>query len=535
MNNSIPPSSNEELCCFPYGVGHGDEGVCLLIKIGPYKIMLDCGLEDLTPLINQQDPPCDLVFCSHAHRDHGWGLWEFHQAFPQIPIYGSEVTSQLLPLNWLDKPTETTSFCQALPWRYPIEFQDGLTAELFPAGHLPGAAAILLTYGGFYQTYRLLYTGDFFLSNSKLVEGLPLDILRTSHPDVLILEGTYGTTRYPHRRQQENRLMERIHQAICQQQSVLLAAPPLGLSQELLILLRSHHLFTGKDLDIWVEHTIAEGCDAYIKLLDTFPTSVQNFARHQALFWDDKVKPYVKRWPPEELENYRHPSIILIDRWTDWLEEIIDDQWLVLVPSHDRTWIQLTQSTTLQVETYILAEHGDGAATTQLIHNLRPKHVVFVHGSPTYLNDLTALEELQSRYHLHSPSAQTLVELPIGDTFVQPLPPIDSNYEGELTELDRVINILLPDTITSDPRWHNFADTGLIEARWQGEDIVLRSISQRELINQTQQVKYNAAVKCCNNCSYQKINRCDNLHSPLYGFKVSPEGYCPHFQWRDHT
>jgi Cft2 family RNA processing exonuclease len=66
------------------------------------------------------------------------------------------------------------------------------------------------------------YTGDFFLSNSRLVEGLPLEALRGLEPDVLIVEGSYGTARHPHRRNQENNLAERINQAIAGAKSVLM-------------------------------------------------------------------------------------------------------------------------------------------------------------------------------------------------------------------------------------------------------------------------------------------------------------------------
>jgi len=57
------------------------------------------------------------------------------------------------------------------------------------------------------------------------------------------------------------------------------------------MLLRSHHNFTGRDLDIWVDGTVATGCDAYLELLSHLPASVQNFARHQPLFWDERVRP----------------------------------------------------------------------------------------------------------------------------------------------------------------------------------------------------------------------------------------------------
>ncbi len=140
--------AGSELECLPYSVQHHDEGVCLLVKMGPHRILLDCGLEDISSLtrglsksVRGASPPlpADLVLVSHAHPDHARGLLALHNAFPKLPIYGSEVTSKLLPLNWQDQePQKISQFCHALPLRSPVEFQEGLVAELFPAGHLPG-------------------------------------------------------------------------------------------------------------------------------------------------------------------------------------------------------------------------------------------------------------------------------------------------------------------------------------------------------------------------------------------------------------
>ncbi len=531
-----------ELECFPYGVHHNDEGMCLLVRMGPHRILLDCGLKDISELVKglkksakrgSSPLPADLVLVSHAHPDHARGLLALHKAFPLLPIYASEVTSKLLPLNWQDRDSnEISQLCQALPLRSPVEFKDGLVAELYPAGHLPGAVAILLTYTTQQRSYKLLYTGDFFLSNSRLVEGLRLEELRGLELDVLIIEGTYGTSRHPHRRNQENQLAERINRAIADRHSVLLPTPALGLGQELLMLLRSHHHFTGRDINIWVDGTVATGCDAYLELLPHLPPSVQNFARHQPLFWDERVRPRVRRLQPE----YRHtvgntPCIVLTDSTID-LDEYCQlgmNSWVILSP--EKTHIQLNKTYPGQtsVETYLLAQHSDGPGTTQLIHNLRPQHVIFVHGSPGYLADLTSLEELQNRYHVHSPAGGTLVELPIGDTFLQPAAP-ETNYEGELTELGTVITITLPDAVTADPRWQQFGDTGLIEARWQGEEIVLRGLSQRELLNQNSDRFIWSDVDCCGTCRHQRGQRCWNPASPLYNFKVTLEGYCPAFE-----
>ncbi|WP_152540486.1 MBL fold metallo-hydrolase [Aphanizomenon flos-aquae] len=546
MNNiSIDAGTTaNELECFPYSVQHQDEGVCLLVRMGPHRIMLDFGLTNISPVAQEMTQsahhgiPADLVLISHAHPDHARGLLTLHQAFPLLPIYASEVTTKLLPLNWLDEELSgIVSFCQALPLRSPVEIRENLIVELFPAGHLPGAVAILLTYHTPNRDYKLLYTGDFFLSNSRLVEGLRLDELRGLNLDVLLIEGSYGTSRHTHRRNQENQLAERIHRAISssgteKNNSIILPTPALGLGQELLMLLRSHHHFTGRDLDIWVDGAVAAGCDAYLELLPHLPAAVQNFARHQPLFWDDRVKPRVRRLKPENLASLgTSPCIVLTDSSADLRKycQYNTGNWLILLPEKIDLPVNPEYLAPTKFESYLLAQHSDGPGTTQLIHNLRPQHVIFVHGSPSYLADLTCLEELQNRYHVHSPAAGTLVELPIGETFLQPAAP-ETNYEGELTELGTVITITLPDTVTADPRWRQFADTGLIEARWQGEDLVLRGLSPRELVNPNHLRPNSGDVECCGSCRYQRGQRCWNPAAPLYNFKVTLDGYCPAFE-----
>jgi Cft2 family RNA processing exonuclease len=533
-----------ELVCLPYSVQHQDEGVCLLVRMGPHSILLDCGLTNISSLMTgltkparrgKSPLPADVVLISHAHPDHARGLIALHQAFPLLPIYASEVTCKLLPLNWLSQDEGMATFCQALPLRSPIEIAENLVVEFFPAGHLPGAVVILLTYTTQQRAYKLLYTGDFFLSNSRLVEGLRLEELRSLKLDVLIIEGSYGTARHPHRRHQENQLAERINRAIADSYAILLPTPSLGLGQELLMLLRSHHYFTGRDLNIWVDGDVARGCDAYLELLPHLPHAVQNFARHQPLFWDERVRPRVRRLQPDDLDTLgTSPDIVLTDLTTDLgkyfpIEQLGQRNWLILLPEKINIHLNPEFLPSSLIETYLLAQHSDGPGTTQLIHNLRPQHVVFVHGSPTYLADLTSLEELQNRYHVHSPAAHILVELPIGETFLQPAVP-ENGYEGELAELGTTVTITLPEIITHDPRWREFADTGLVEARWQGEELVLRGLSQRELLNQSSDRHFWSELDCCGNCKYQRGQRCWNPSSPLYNFKITLEGFCPAFE-----
>jgi Cft2 family RNA processing exonuclease len=564
-----------ELECIPFGTGHAKEGVCVLLRMGPYRILCDCGLSDLQSLLPASslfdlerstdlapECPVDFVICSHAHSDHARGLLALHTAFPPLPIYMSEVTAQLLPLNWpsILEPRNPLSFGQPLPWRIPTELAPGLTIELYPAGHLPGAAACLLSYTpqgkGEERVYTAFYTGDFLLSNSRLVDGLPLSELRGLTPDVLILEGSFGTARHPHRRQQENRFTERVIQAVGQGKSVIIPVPILGLAQELLMLMRSHHTFTGKNLDIWVEDSIAQGCDAYLDLLPNLPPTVQNFAQHQALFWDERVRPRVRRLGTEGWRSppLNSPCIVLVSETANLQDYCTQTEhpWLVLLPEHRlheqpalalgtegdspdpsplTAWETLLQSGTISIDTFLLAEHCDGSGTTQLIHNLRPQHVVFMHGSPEYLADLISLEELANRYHLHSPRVGNRLELPVGEGLILPTiaTGIDAAFDGAVHELETEIIATLPRQLMEDARWRSFADTGLIEATWQGELLVLRGISQRELLMKTYRTR-EPFFKGCINCKHYRSQRCWNSQSSLYGSKVAPEGFCPVFE-----
>lgn len=544
-------SSSLPLSCFVYAAGHEDEGVCLLLNIGKYRILLDCGLEDLQVLLKQDQFPADLVFCSHAHEDHCRGLLQLHQAYPKLPIYTSEVTAKLLPFHWIDEDIDKDNsgnldWCQTLPWRSPKNINIDLQIELIPAGHLPGASAIIITYTTPDRSYKVMYTGDFSVSNFQLVEGLSIENLRGLAPDVLILEGSYGTVRHPHRRLQEKQLMDRVNLALAQGKNILLPVHPIGLGQEILKLLRSHHQFTGRDLDIWVDDSIAVICDIYLELLSQFPLSVQNFAKHQSLFWDERICPRMSRLnSPDSLTSSKKTGVFLANYKSNLWQYLTSEteEWLVLLPEHPQEYSHsklpqlelLDNLSYVTIETYLLAEHSDGRNTTQLIHNLRPQHVIFVHGSLSYLLELASLEELCNRYQIHSPVQEILVELPIGDRFVQPKPPQPIYYEGELNEMGSAIAITLPDSITSDLRWKNIADTGIIQARWQGDELVVRGVSQRELLNSNSQARISSDLDCCNRCRHYSNQRCWNQFSPLYGFKVIPEGYCPVFEAIEET
>ncbi|MGC1305592.1 MAG: MBL fold metallo-hydrolase [Phormidesmis sp.] len=563
-----------ELSCLPHSVGYETEGVCLSVQIGPYSILLDCGLADITPL---RQEAADFVFCSHAHTDHVRGLLPLHRAFPHLPIFSSAVTARLLPLNWPGQAD--TRFCRSLPWRIPTELAPGLSVQLWPAGHMPGAACFLITYETPQRTYSVFYSGDCFLSNGRLVDGLPLAELRNIKPDVLIIEGSYGTERHPHRKQQENYLVDRLGVALANRGRAVFPSPLLGLGQELIMLVRSHHHFTGQPLDIWVDPPVAAGCDAYLGCISAMPLAVQNFAQHQPLFWDERVLPRVRRLQPgvspTDLLADGDPAIFVVHPSTHPSAYCQDDSvnWTVFVPTLEDIplwqsqlmqpdgeplaaaggfdWLAEMRSlttpqikeqqkeqqkeTTLEadsnaaIEHYMLTSHSDGGGTTQLIHNLRPQHVIFVHGQPQQLTNLASLDDLQSRYQLHLPATAQQIDLPLAEAFWQPAPPRNTQYEGEVESNGDRVTLTLPTSLESDPRWAQLADTGIVEAAWQGDQLIIRGLNQRELMRIAPTGPL-AAEHTCYHCRHLRGQRCRNPESPLVGLQVTSEGSCDAFE-----
>ena len=553
-NTVLPPlgssavADENTVVCYPYGVGHGNEGISLGLTIGSHRILLDCGLEDLTSL--DSSPAPDAVFLSHAHFEHGRSLAQVKQRWPHVPIYVTAATAALV------EDRELAQSLQVLPWRMPVKLAADLTLELWPAGHLPGAACALFTYSYSSRNYRIFYTGDCFLSSTRLVDGLPLAALRGLHPDVLIIEGSLGATRYPNRRQQENQLIEQLRSHLDQSRCVVFPVPMLGLGQELLMLWRSHYHFTGQPLTIWVDPAIARSCDAYLELLaqqpDAFPRNVQNFAQHQSIFWDDRINPTIKRLSAAASTLPIHaPAVFLVHPATsvDLYCQRHQGSWSVFLPEQAdlRAWQtqintygpiydwfdsfkNTTTSGTVQLETYQLYSHCDGDGTTQLIHNLRPRHVVFVHGKLDNLSALANLESLQSRYQLHIPLPGNPISLFLDTRFRALPPPRELTFEGTVSDSQEHVSIQLPPTITSDARWQSFADTGIIEARWQGDNLVLRGVDPSELTEMTNRLAPDRIA--CDNCQFYQQRSCQQPQSPLFGRLVAPDGHCPEFMAR---
>lgn len=161
-------------------------------------------------------------FISHAHSDH----------VARHP----EVLCTPGTARFLHARIPGKRLIHEVPFGSPHPLEFGVTATLYPAGHILGSSQILLESA---EHGSLLYTGDF-----KLRAGLAAEPCATPRADTLIMETTFGLPRYvmPPETEVIAQLIAFCHQAVADGATPALLCYSLGKSQEVLLALAGAQL-----------------------------------------------------------------------------------------------------------------------------------------------------------------------------------------------------------------------------------------------------------------------------------------------------
>jgi putative mRNA 3-end processing factor len=256
-----------------HGAGREVGRSCIEVQWHDRRILLDCGLK-INPDQNEYPTPIDkpegidAIFLSHAHLDHSGALPLVHHEGVNCPIFCTEVTKELTQLmlkdSWKIDRIEGRSMIYAKSSIREVlnsmqlsqsGVYKGIQYRLIPAGHIPGAVSVHLTYKG----ESLLYTGDISGAQTRLIHK------HKPYPevDVLITESTYGNRAHPDRSTVEKRFAEIVNQTIGRGGSVLVAVFAIARSQEMMLLLDQ----------------IAPNCPIYLDGMSKATTKI--FLRHQ--------------------------------------------------------------------------------------------------------------------------------------------------------------------------------------------------------------------------------------------------------------
>ena len=224
------------------------------VSVPGTRLLLDCGLKlvpdgEEHPLgLDEISGQLDAVLVSHAHLDHVGYLPDLVASGYHNPIYMTGQTAQLTRVLLEDSakvrqilghhspdPGPAIDLIQHVRLEEEVRLPGGTTFSAHQAGHIPGAAGLLVRGGG----RSIFYTGD--ICQRKL-HTIPAAELPQGPVDGLILESTYGgiSDALPTIETRDNLFMEMIGTALERRGTVLIPSFAVGRSQEVMLTLHEH-------------------------------------------------------------------------------------------------------------------------------------------------------------------------------------------------------------------------------------------------------------------------------------------------------
>ncbi|MBL9151518.1 MAG: MBL fold metallo-hydrolase [Verrucomicrobiales bacterium] len=239
-----------------------------LVEIGGSRIVLDAGTHpkhdglDTLPILDRLHyDSADAIVVTHAHLDHIGALPVLCERLPGAPVLATEetlvygeamlhnsvnvMTAQRRELDIIEYPLYTHRDLdnlrprwQALPFHrtFPIDEAGRVTVRFLPAGHVSGAAAVLIQH----EERTIFYTGDLHFEDQSLCRRADFSEIEGRRIDAMIVETTRGDSpRRPDytRESETERFLASILETLGRGGSVMVPVFAFGKTQELLVLL----------------------------------------------------------------------------------------------------------------------------------------------------------------------------------------------------------------------------------------------------------------------------------------------------------
>ena len=325
------------------------------MEIGPYQILLDCGLFDSdrvdpnSPNRNFTFEPRDLdaVIVSHAHNDHIGRLPCLVRAGYRGPIFltkaTADITSVMLrdsariqredvrhggqsrnhggaqqqvataplePLFELNDVEWLVEQFQRLPYSEPTEILPGIHLTFHDAGHILGSAIVQIDFEEQGQQRRFVFTGDL----GRRSTGLLPDPTPIRDIDILVTESTYGAKEL----EPNEKLMKQLHaiiaRAIRLQSRVVIPAFSLGRTQRMVYCLQElFAVHKVRPIPVFVDSPLAlRLTEIHRDYPEAYTREAQDMMNPDPKYFGSKYVEFCESWEDSRRLNYQPGPAVII-------------------------------------------------------------------------------------------------------------------------------------------------------------------------------------------------------------------------------
>jgi len=220
------------------------------LTAGDTRVLLDYGIKirrRKPPLYPEEpDGKVNYVALTHAHLDHSGAIPLLMKKKPP-KVLGIDLTREYTEILLWDSlrvakknsyearygEREILEFhrnYREVEYEHGVKLRGGIEIRALSAGHIPGSAMFYIRH----RNKTILYTGDFNFIDTRLVEGMTLELPKV---DVLIMETTYATRKHPPRSSQERELKQIIDETCSRRGTVIIPGFALARLEEISMVL----------------------------------------------------------------------------------------------------------------------------------------------------------------------------------------------------------------------------------------------------------------------------------------------------------
>jgi metallo-beta-lactamase family protein len=321
-----------------------------LLEVNGQKLLLECGLfqgkrqdsYELNRKFRFNPKDVNAVILSHSHIDHSGNLPNLIKSGYSGPIYTTPATARLADVMLRDsghiqeqdaqfvskknakrgEPAVEALYtaddaAKVVDYFSPAQYYEtfvpinGVFAHMCDAGHILGAASVVLDIEEDGRSYRFWFSGDIGRDNLPLLNDPVLPVI----PDYLMMECTYGDKVRDNPEKAEKELGEVVLRTIKRGGKVIVPAFSVGRTQELVYdLNRMISAGTLPRIPVFVDSPLSvQATQVFQKFPEYFDDDARKFVvsgKHPALNFDGLT--YVQSVEESKALNERKDPMIII-------------------------------------------------------------------------------------------------------------------------------------------------------------------------------------------------------------------------------